>query len=542
MNSDDELDRGVVAFGERRWTDARRALASVPSGELDAEHIERLAVAAFLTGDEEESISAWGTAHHRRLDAGELAQAARCAFWLGFQLANRGDMAQAGGWLARAQRLVDEVGDCAEQGYLLIPAGLHALGEGEPDRARDCFAAAADAGRHFDEVDLVTLGQLGQGQAMVELGDPQDGLRMLDEAMVAVVSDEVSPTVAGIVYCAVIEACQMTFELRRAHEWTDALTRWCEQQPDLVPYRGQCLVHRAEIMRLHGAWSDALAEVLRACDRLSDPAGQPALGAAHYQLAELHRLRGDFAEAADAYATASRWGRDPQPGLALLRLAEGNVDAAVAAIRRVEAETHDRLTRAPVLAAAVQILLAADDMAGAARSARELDEIASAREVAYLRAMADEALGAVCLAEADPTSALGHLRRATDGWNTLGARYEVARARVLIARTCQQLGDADTAEVELGVANQIFGELGAAPDLARVGEITGHVEPIRHGLTAREFEVLLLLSAGSTNKAIAAELVLSERTIERHLSNIFAKLGVSTRAAATAFAHRHGLV
>ncbi|MFP3906640.1 MAG: LuxR C-terminal-related transcriptional regulator [Acidimicrobiales bacterium] len=542
MNADDELDRGVHAFGERRWADARRALADVPPEELDAQDLERLAVASFLTGDDERSIAAWAAAHQRRRDDGELARAARCAFWLGFQLANRGDMAQAGGWFGRAQHLVDEVGDCAESGYLLIPTGLQALGERDPDRARECFTAAADAGRRFDEVDLSTLGRLGTGQALIISGDPEEGMRILDEAMIAVVSDEVSPTVAGIVYCAVIEACQLTFEMRRAHEWTDALTRWCDQQPDLVPYRGQCLVHRAEIMRLHGAWNEALDEVLRACDRLSEPAGQPALGAAHYQRAELHRLRGEFDDAADAYAMASQWGHDPQPGLAMLRLAEGNVDAAAAAIRRVEAETHDRSARAPVLAAAVQILLAAGDVAEAAHCARELDELASARSVAYLRAMADDALGAVCLAEDDATSALGPLRRATDGWNALGARYDAARTRVLIARTCQQLGDADTAEVELAVARRVFEELGAAPDLSRTGESAGPVETTRHGLTARELEVLSHLSAGSTNKAIAAELVLSERTVERHVSNIFAKLGVSTRAAATAFAHRHGMV
>ena len=542
MGIEDELERGHAAFADRRWAEAFRRFAAAPPDSLSGPDLERLATAAYLVGEDEDSIAGWARAHQRHLDDGQQCPAARCAFWAGFQLANRGDMAQAGGWFGRAERIVQEVGDCAEAGYLLLPAGLHAFGAGDTSTAHGHFATATEIGRRFGDVDLVTFGQLGCGQVRIRDGDVEVGLHLLDEAMVAVTAEEVAATVAGIVYCAVIEACQMTFHIRRAHEWTDALTRWCERQPDLVPYRGQCLVHRAEILQVHGSWSAALDEVRRACERLSHPAPQPALGAACYQRAELHRLRGEFEDAAEAYALASRWGRDPQPGLALLRLAEGDVTAASAAIRRVVGETQDRLPRARVLVAASEILLTAGDVAGAADAARELDEIAAEVDVPYLRAMADEALGAVLLAEDAPTDALARLRRAATAWQAVDAPREGARTRVLIALACRQLGDDDTAALELDVARQVFRDLGATVDLDRLESVAAGDAADHHGLTGRELEVLRLVSGGATNKAIAGELVLSERTVERHLSNIFAKLGVSTRSAATAFAYEHDLV
>jgi DNA-binding CsgD family transcriptional regulator len=358
-----------------------------------------------------------------------------------------------------------------------------------------------------------------------------------------VTGGEVHPIVVGDVYCSLIEACQETFDLRRAEEWTAALGRWCAAQPELVAYRGQCLVHRAEILELHGAWQEAMDEARRASDRLSRPTAQPGLGAAFYRRAELHRLRGELAAAEEAYRQASAWGCEPYPGLALLRLAQGQVAAAAGAIRRVVDEARDRVSRARLLAAHVEIMLAAGDVPAAHAGADELAEIAAALAAPFLQAVAAQATGAVLLGEDDHRAALPPLRRAWAAWQELDAPYDAARVRVLIGLCCRALGDGDGAELELDAARRVLERLGAATDLDRLG--------LRHrasagaapgGLTARELEVLRLVAAGKSNRAIAAELVISEKTVGRHLSNIFNKLGLWSRAAATAYAYQHGLV
>jgi DNA-binding CsgD family transcriptional regulator len=510
---------------------------------LEPEDLERLATAAYLTGRNDDSADIGTRAHHEFLRRGEVERAVRCAFWVGYSLLERGEHARGGGWLARARRLLDDHQlDCVEQGYLLYPGALQALLGGDAATAGAGFDEVARIGDRFGDPDLVALSRLGLGATRLAEGATTVGVALLDEAMVAVEAGEVSPVVAGIVYCAVIESCQEIYDLRRARQWTASLTRWCAAQPDLVPYHGQCLVHRSEIMALQGAWPDAMDEARRAADRLSAPPGHPAAGLAFYQQGELHRLRGDLTRAEEAYRQASQWGRDPQPGLALLRLAQGQADTAAAAIRRVVEEASDVVSRSRLLPGQVEILLAAGDVPAAGAAAAELTRLADGLGAPFLAAVAAHAQGAVLLAEGDPRGALAVLRGAWLAWQDLEVPYQAARVRVLIGLACRELGDQDGAEMELDAARWVFRQLGAAPDLARVETLSQRADARSGGLTARELQVLRLVAAGATNKAIAADLFISERTVDRHMSNIYAKLGVSSRAAATAHAYQHGLI
>jgi DNA-binding CsgD family transcriptional regulator len=525
--------------------DAYEALSGADgTAALEPADLELLATSAYMLGRDDEYVLGLERAHHAYLDRGEGLRAVRCAFWIGINLILRGEMGRASGWVGRARRLVErEDRDCVEQGYLLLPLMFEHAAAGDPEAAIATGADAAAIGERFGDPDLFALATHDRGILLIKQGRVAEGLGLLDEAMVALTAGELSPVVNGFVYCGVITGCQAAYEPRRAQEWTAALTRWCEQQPDMVAFSGTCLVHRAEIMQLHGAWPDALQEARRAGERCALAMNESAAAEALYRQGEVHRLQGEFAAAEEAYRNARRGGREPQPGLALLRLAQGDGAAAAAAIRRAVGETSEPSNLVGLLPAQVEIMLAVSDAQSARSACARLEEIGERWKGAMVAAMVAHARGAVDLAEGDAQAALVALRYAGQAWRELEAPYEAARARVLVALACAEVGDDDTASLELEAAREVFARLGAAPDLARVDSLTGRaVSRAPHGLTPRELQVLRLVAAGETNKAIAAELVLSQRTVDRHVSNIFAKLGVSSRAAATAYAYEHRVI
>ncbi len=541
MAESDALKRGREAFRTRVWGEAFACLSNADLEEaLEAEDLERLAITTYMVGKDDASADAWTRAHHYYQRHQNPPAAARCACWHACGLFFKGDMAPAMGWVARGQRVLETAEeDCPEQGWLLFLSALPIMFQGDPETAYSSFVRAGEIAERFNDHDVMTLSRLGRGQSLIMRQRTAEGTALLDELMVAVVSGEVSPLVAGVAYCAVIDLCQSVFDLRRAREWTAALSRWCDSQPDLVPYRGNCLVHRCEIFQLQGAWTDALEAAELACEWLSGPTAWDSLGSAYYQLGEIERLRGEFEKAEHAYRQANRAGRQPEPGRSLLRLAQHQPQVAAASIRRALDETQEPMGRSRLLPAYVEIMLAADDVTAAKSAADELAAIAVHFDAPFLHAVVASSAGAVLFAEGDSQAALARLRDAFVAWRELDAPHHAARVRVLIGLACRALGDNSSAEMELDAARAAFEELGAVPDLERMAKLTAGATG---GLTRREMEILGLVASGKTNRAIATELFLSERTVARHVSNIFTKLGLFSRSAATAYAYEHGLV
>lgn len=543
---DRELEWGRDAFEKWAWLRAYEALAGADAmAPLAPADLERLGRSAYMIGRDEDYVGAFERAHQAYLEVNDTRAAVRCSFWIGHNLLFRGEASRAAGWFARGQRLLErEPADCVERGYVLQARMLEHEFAGDFDGSGAVAAEIAEIGERFGDPDLVAIGLMVRGHALIRLGRRADGVRLVDETMVAATTGELSPIVAGIVFCYTISVCRDVYELRRAREWTAALTRWCDQQPEMKAHKGLCLVHRAELMTLAGAWGRAEDEVGRVGRLFTDGAlNRLAQGGAAYCEGDLHRLRGSFEAAEAAYRTASSLGREPQPGLALLRLAQGNQEVAGAAIRRAITETVRSLERAALLPAYVEIMLALGDSEAATAACCELEQIAENEGGESLGAMAAVARGRVALASGDAAAALINLRRACGAWQAMGALHEASRTRVMVGLACRSLGDEDSAGMEFDAARTVFEGLGAEPDLAWLDALTG-VAPssVTHALTGRELEVLRLMAAGKRNREIAAGLVISEHTVARHVQNIFTKLGVSSRTAASAFAFEHDLV
>jgi ATP/maltotriose-dependent transcriptional regulator MalT len=537
--SERELERARAAYAERSWLAASEAFARADESEpLSPADLELLTTSLLMLARDEDAAETLERAHRLYLEGGETLRAARSATWIGISFAYRGQIGPATGWLGRAHRLLETWPEqTAEHGLLMLPGVFQHEATGDFEAAAAVAREAAALGERFGDVDLFAIALHAEGHMLVKAGRVREGLALLDESMVVVTTHELWPFAVGIVYCGVILACSDAFEVPRARQWTRALNEWKDQQPELVAFTGRCLVHRAEILQLGGSWGDALEEARRAGLRFLEDEN-PAAGVAYYRQAELLRLQGEFDAAEAAYRDASRFGWEPQPGLAQLRLAQGNVEAAFAAIRRATAEATEPLKRAALLPAQVEIALAAGEVDEARTACRELRELAARFDSAMVDAILGHAEGAVALAVGDAPTALVRLRDAQRIWHELDVPYEVARTRELIARSCVVLGDEEAGVLELAAARELFERLGAAPDLARISAPGSE----RHGLSERELEVLRLVASGKSNREVASTLVISEHTVARHLQNIYAKLGLSSRTAATAFAFEHELL
>ncbi|TDD21545.1 helix-turn-helix transcriptional regulator [Kribbella turkmenica] len=512
------------AYRAQAWARAYELFAAAE--RLDADELDEYAVSAMLLGRMDEYYAIRERAYEQLLAERDLLGAASAALWSGLQRMVSGDEAVGSGWLGRAARLTEEDGTDS------VPAAALRMSQAfQTDDAEQAVAISGEAvaaGRRLGSRDLVALALHQQGRFLIQAGQTTQGLAKLDEAMVELASGSLSPMVTGIVYCGAIAGCWIVYELRRAEEWTAAMGRWCDAQPDLGNFTGECKVRRAELKQLRGAWADARQDLAGVSTSDVD---LWAAGCAAYVRGDIDRLQGRCDDADAHFVEAGRLGYDPQPGLALLRLQQGSVQAATAMIRRCVSESQDDAKRVEVLFAATEILLAAGDLEAAAAAANSLAELAEKCRTTIVLALADQATAMVRLAQ-EPDTALTPARAALRRWVELRAPYQEARTRLLIAEACHALGDNESADRETATARDTLERLGAS------------TEPRRPDgqLTPREIEVLRLVATGATNRAIAAQLVLSERTVDRHVSNIFMKLGVSSRSAATAYGFEHRLV
>ncbi len=541
----EDLARARADFERGDWSAALGRWTRTDAADLAPADRAAAGTAAFLLGRPMEAVDRYERAQAAHLAASDAPGALRCMFHLVMMLAVAGETSRSAGWLATADRQLVGLGDAdlVERGYLAFAHMFHHLGRGDPAAAAASAADAAESGRRFGDADLTALGLCGQGRIAIRGGRVTEGLALLDESMSVLLAGGHSPIVFGHVYCTAIEGCQQIAELGRVSEWTVGLQRWCSEHPELVPFTGQCSLHRGQLLTAHGAFRDAVAEFDAAIERYRAVGQRAAIGLVAYERGQALRILGEAEAAADGFRLAREHGFDPQPGLAQLWLGAGERDAAEHAARRLLAEARSPVARVRTLPGAIAVLLACGDTAAARSAVDDLDALARDFGFDTLRAHAASASAAVELAAGDPAGALPYARKARELWSRLDDPYGAALARAAIGSALLALDDEESARTELEGASATLRALCAVPDAVAVERrLAPAAEALPGGLTAREGEVLRLVAAGRSNQQIAAELVISERTVARHLSNLFTKLGVGSRTAAAAYAYEHGLV
>ncbi|WP_448004777.1 LuxR C-terminal-related transcriptional regulator [Agromyces bauzanensis] len=535
-----------AAHRGRRWDDACAGFLAIDAPEgLAVEDLEMLAECAQLSGRHDAAVSALDRAFALRVQEGDLDAASRDAFWLWQAFLLDGEMARANGWLARLREVAGDFD--FDPGWLLVATAYGCFATGRYDDARALLAPARAQGRERADADLDAFATMLIGRAWLNAGATQAGLERLDEAMLRVTAGETSPRATASLFCASIANAEMeAHDLARGQEWERALEAWMSTLPVPAlcgPFLANCRVYRAVLQRRRGDWTAARRELMTAVDELTGGHGARLAGHAHYELAETHRLLGEYVEAESAYRRASSLGAATQPGLGLMRLTQGDVATAAAGVRRALGEAERPQDRCRLLPAYVTIMLAAGELPDAVAATDELGRCADVFETTQVRVEHLRAVGEVALADRRASAALAPLRGAAAGWLELAAPYETAVTAVLLATACRAVGDEEGAQFELEGAAETFAQLGAAPDLARARALlTGPGARSAHGLTRREAQVLQLVVEGRTNHMIATELLLSERTVHRHVSNIFVKLGVGSRTQAATYALEHDLV
>ncbi|MHB8660051.1 MAG: LuxR C-terminal-related transcriptional regulator [Solirubrobacteraceae bacterium] len=528
---------------------------------MGAEDLVRLGDAAYWAGSLEMSLGAMERAYVAFRAGGDDCSAALVALSLRLDYTTKPALATATGWLRRAERLLEGQPECLAHGYLAGVYAVQAIARGDLDRALAETERMIELGARLPDRDLHVLGLQRQGQVLVARGAVVRGLELLDEVVVAAMSGELGINAIAVVYCSAIATCRDLGDYGRAGEWSDAAKRWCEREASRG-FPGLCRVYHGEIVRRRGGWQQAEQEVRLACDELREFGVRAMAGAGAYELGEICRLRGDLASAERAYREASECGCDPQPGLALLRLVQGDVEVAVAMISAALAdrepreeleelaawhESRDRLSRARLLPSQIGIALAHGDLVLARAASHELDAIAAEYRSGAFEAEAACARASLALAEGDLPRALAAARSGRLLWQQLEMPYEVACARMTLGAIARAASDADTARLQLTAALEGFRQLGAKGEASRVQEQLHALSRDGGGrddqlLTARELEILRLVAEGLTDTEIAVRLFLSPHTIHRHLANVRTKLGQPSRAAAVAQVTRLGLL
>ncbi len=546
----EELARARADFERGDWSAALAGWSTADPASLTPDDLEHAAESAYLVGRRDVALDLNERAHSARLRAGDVRGAIRSAFHIIMIAATSGEHSRSSGWLATAERLLADLpDDTVEGGYIAFAQMFRALASGDLAAAVGPAEQAAATGRHHGDRELVALALCGLGRIKIRSGRVAEGLGLLDEAMIELLAHGRSPQVFGNVYCTAIEGCQEVRELARVAEWTSGLARWCDAHPSLVAFTGQCSLHRGQILAARGAFREAIDEFDSAIERYRAIGSVDAIGQVAHERGEVLRRLGDLTVAESSFRLAAEHGFDPQPGLALLWADRGELAAAAGAARRLLAEAEAPLDRVRLLPGLIEVLLACGDVDTARSCSRELHVLAGEFAFDAVRAAAASAAAAVEIAGGDPAGALPYARKARAVWAHLEDPYAAGLAQAAIGRALLALGDESSARVELEAARAVLTGLGATPAAEHIVRLLappatsaptsgGHPG----GLSDREVEVLRLVAVGRSNQQIADALVISERTVARHLSNIFTKLGVGSRTAAAAYAYEHNLV